>query len=217
MASKKESFNNLKKTARTLDDVANWFSKNLDVLGDLPAHKENTVRVRVEDFNSVICLLEKEQKEHVFKVHLSVEMMVDALPKSSFFNDEKFSPLRVPTELCFCSDYVMHFDEWALPVAEVAFDYIANEGYPDNIEPTWTNVSENLINTYLPKHFPGLDLAKLKSIAALDLFPKDLTANTSLNKLQLDHKGFLDVLFASQMVANESYRSDALLPNDMNI
>lgn len=192
-----QSFRALQSTARGSEQIAEWFTRNMAHFGELPEHVPESLKVSVRMDREVVSVL-MSKNDQGFAASLELSMMTQPLPPSALSELVGLSGLTQPNALRLMSQFALNFEEWPFTIAEMAFDYVSNAGYVDNITPEWHNHSKMLIERYFPTHFPGMSLAKLETLAEMELLPKDESANLKVNRLALDKQQFFDMLFATR-------------------
>lgn len=193
-----DSYKELQRNARSEQDITDWFLEHLDCLGELPTHVPGSLKLQVTLDASVISYLDTEKPDYTFKAGVRVTMGFADIPHSALNDLTGMSLLRNLREPNYVSQFELAWDAWALPTAELVFDYLANDKYKDNITTEWADKAVMTIDKYLPIHFPGLTLEKIEGFCEMGLIPLDPTADTNFNACQYDREQFMAMLYANR-------------------
>lgn len=194
-----ESYAHLKREARDVADVGKWFTENTDALGPLPPHSPGQIAVEAKfSIAAITMILVGKAPEDALKVRVSVNIKNEELEPSPFAELTGLAVLQPSIDAVYTSIFPMHFDEWSLPIAEVAFEYVATNGYNGNYKPECGRTSKRLLDTHLGQHFPGLSVSWLDSMLDMDLFERNPDDESKDNMNGYNKKAFFDTLFKSR-------------------
>lgn len=194
-----DSYIRLKREARSVEEVSAWFTENTEILGPLPPHSPGQVAVEVRfSIAAIPMLIVGRSSEDFLKMRVAVTIKNAELPVSPFTDVTGLSILESSTDAVYNSTFLMRFDEWSLPIAELAFEYVATDGFSGNYKPECVEVSKRVLDKHLNQHFPGLSVAWLESMRDLGLFEHSPEDESKENQNGYNKKAFIDTLFKSR-------------------
>ena len=159
------SFNALKKTARSVEDIAAWFKQNLAIFPDLPQHPEGDVRITVSDGTTNY---RGDPQPYITEVlDIYIKMYVPA--NSDVLAQVVGKKPRLEQHTCLYEKNVsleLPAHEWPYMMADALWDYQGTSGHP-----RYFPKKEALI-ALLPVAIPGFSWQAYESLASADLLPQ---------------------------------------------
>lgn len=154
----------LKRTASSIEDLTAWFREHPQLLlGDIVLDKNDTVKVTSTENSIDLYTFLPEQGLDVL---LTIEVSRSSPTKSTLH--KAFHVRSDGVEIKSTVWLTLSMKDWPLGCAAMAAKYVIVVS--DLIKPAFSSI-EQLLETYIPIHFPGFTLRKLQDIVNAGFLP----------------------------------------------
>lgn len=161
-----DSFNALKKKARSVEDIASWFKQNLAIFPDLPHHPAGDVRVTVSDGTTNYRGDPQPFISEVLDIY--IKMYVPA--NSDVLTQVVGKKPRLEQHTCLYEKSVsleLPSHEWPYMMADALWDYHGTASHPRYFP------KKEALAALLPVAIPGFSWEAYESLVAADLLPQN--------------------------------------------
>lgn len=160
------SFNALKKTARSVDDIAMWFKQNLSIFPDLPEHPARDVRVTVNDGTTNY----RGDPQPFISEQIDIYIKMYAPANSELLTQVVGKKPKLEQHTCLYEKTVsleLPAHEWPYMMADALWDYHSGSGHPRYFP------KKQALAAWLPQAIPGFSWEAYESLLAADLLPQN--------------------------------------------
>lgn len=162
------SLEELKATARSVDDIQQWLLAHPDVLlGDLAKLPVESLEVTLTHSSTFIGMALIDKAIHL-ELHIKATLKNAAHPlmTSVFALDDDVPYLEVDKK----QNIKLALSEWPLATFMVVSRYLTNHATEVSNRRNWLRKHEAMLDTMLAKHFPGAYLQQLFDFNASEMF-----------------------------------------------
>lgn len=183
-----DSFQELKRTARTSNDIATWLKSNLELFPDIPKDLNSKVHVEVSE-SSLGYYNSKPDKPVSMLAHLQIEVEVrgESSVSELFLETIGYQPsIDAPT--------VFYKKSIGLPIPAHEWPFLMVDALWDlhmSADAATTHNKKEIYRSVVEQHYPSFSFSTYESLASTELLPDE-------------YSEFVDWAFAQLLSPNAS-------------
>lgn len=157
-----DSFDILKREARNLDDISNWFAKNIHIFELPEGAVVESVKAAVSFVQMFDIFFEDDPDHMVMSVKLKVKLDPSTVPTFLGSLDAKSHDVQPKAERW---SFPVTVTDWSFAIARLAYHYLEARGYDHQTHPAYA-ACKACLDVQLPLHFSGLTTETLRALSA---------------------------------------------------